>query len=936
MTSVELENGEEETAETFADQLHFLGSPGMDDVSDEPPVCPRKGDQYQVEIPTITTESEHLQLRSHQINTENMLDENYIFGLGLAIPVMWIHHTVDPIKSEQNEFPASKIGGNEANEAGFVDLGMDKESQIDAKCSMVGEFPAENSSYHDIHPQGSACKVELINDLADQGKESGGFTSQECSAANDQMDTGSPWLHPSKAKVFSPLPGLPAPSWSKAEEQSFLLGLYIFGKNLVQVQKFMENKKMGDILSYYYGKFYRSDVHCRWSECKKIRSRKCILGPRIFTGWRQQELLSRVLPTVSKEGQDTLLEASKTFNEGKASLEEFVITLKVIVGMEVLVEAIGIGKGKHDLTGIVLDPVRANHSVSIRPEIPIGKACSSLSSGDIIKFLTGDFRLSKARSNDLFWEAVWPRLLARGWHSEQPKDSSVISKHSLVFLIPGVKKFSRKKLVKGNHYFDSVSDVLSKVASDPRLLELEVEGAEESSSIKDENGWAADDKSDQNGLSEHPRRCYLRPRLPNCSSQLMKFTVVDTSMVQGEGPLRVRELRNLPVDCPYDRLSCSGETGSNSSSEPLDSDDSLSDDQGDSDLNSSLDKKVEQSQSCMIDEGTQSGPSDNMVTVTNERVPINGHVSNDQCADLTSEKPRIKDIKCQFSRRAKSGQQDYLAPMSKRKRLTACRYERTGRRTYSFPKGHQLKKEEIHHDLDSLKASDTTSAEVDQSQGKVPMNTSTNDSPDKNSKCAFSGEHYATISVSETPVSKEKPQPRTFIDLNLPHIPTDYEAAEPFGTEVAGSQDYLNPEEEAHLPETKHQDDGSQVVGTSNVVVDEQPPRNSRRQSTRNRPPTTRALEALACGFLGAKRKGRDTTVPLPGNLTRRPSRRVRRTETSVPVPSSSVSAVNSDIKEPNAGTNEWYGSNTNHEIMFNGSYVESERKATHDSVGVP
>ncbi|XP_008805665.1 uncharacterized protein LOC103718559 [Phoenix dactylifera] len=931
MNSVELENGEEETAETFSDQLHFLGSPGMDDVDDEPPVCPRIGDQYQVEIPTIATELERLQLRSHQINTENMLDDNYIFGLGLAIPIMWIHHTGDPIKNEQNEFPASKIGGNEA---GFADFGRDKESQIDATCSIVGELPAEDSSYHDIHPQGSACKVELLNDLADQGKESGGFTSQECRAANDQMHTGSPWLHQSKAKVFSPLPGSPAPSWSNAEEQSFLLGLYIFGKNLLQVKKFMENKRMGDILSYYYGKFYRSDVYCRWSECKKIRSRKCILGQRIFTGWRQQELLSRVLPTVSKEGQDTLLEAIKTFNEGTASLEEFVVTLKAIVGMEVLVEAIGIGKGKHDLTGIVLDPVRTNHSVSIRPELPIGKACSSLSSGDIIKFLTGDFRLSKARSNDLFWEAVWPRLLARGWHSEQPKDCSVVSKHALVFLTPGVKKFSRKKLVKGHHYFDSVSDVLSKVASDPRLLELEVEGAEESSSIKDENEWAADNKSDQNGLSEHRRHCYLRPRLPNCSSQLMKFTVVDTSMVQGEGPLRVRELRSLPS--PYDRSSYSGQTGSNSSSEQLDSDDSSSDDQGDSDLNKSLDKRVEQSQSCIIDEGTQSGPSDNMVTVSNKRLPINGHVSNDQCANLTSEKPRMKDTKCQFSRRAKSGQQDYLAPMSKRKRLTACRCERTGRRTYSFPKGHQLKKEEIHHDLDSLKANDTTSAEVDQSRGKVPMNTTTNHSPDENSKYAFSGEHYATISVSETTVSKEKPQPRSFIDLNLPHIPTDYEIAEPFSTEVAGSQDYLNPEKEGCLPETKQQDNGSQVVGTSNVLLDEQPSRNSRRQSTRNRPPTTRALEALACGFLGTKRKGRDTRVPLSGNLTRRPSRRVRRTETSVPVPSSGVSAVSSDIKEPNAGPNEWHGSNTNDEIMLNGSYVESERKATHDLVGVP
>lgn len=75
-----------------------------------------------MEIPTFATESERLQLRSCQINTENMLDGNYIFGLGLAVPIMWIHHTGDPIKNEHSEFPGSKTGGNDVNEAGSVDL----------------------------------------------------------------------------------------------------------------------------------------------------------------------------------------------------------------------------------------------------------------------------------------------------------------------------------------------------------------------------------------------------------------------------------------------------------------------------------------------------------------------------------------------------------------------------------------------------------------------------------------------------------------------------------------------------------------------------------------------------------------------------------------------------------------------------------------------
>lgn len=88
------------------------------------------------------------------------------------------------------------------------------------------------------------------------------------------------------------------------------LGLYIFGKNLVAVKKFVNSKEMGDILAFYYGKFYRSDGYRRWSECRKLRSRRSIHGQKIFTGWRQQELLSRLLSHVSQECQSVLLEVS--------------------------------------------------------------------------------------------------------------------------------------------------------------------------------------------------------------------------------------------------------------------------------------------------------------------------------------------------------------------------------------------------------------------------------------------------------------------------------------------------------------------------------------------------------------------------------------------------------------------------------------------------
>lgn len=104
-------------------------------------------------------------------------------------------------------------------------------------------------------------------------------------------------------------------------------------------------------------------------------------------------------------------QVTKTYAKKDMSLTEYVFSIKSFVGLETFVDAVAIGKGKQDLTSMVIRPVR----------IPVGEACSNLTHAEIVKFLTGGYRLSEVQSSDLFWEAVWPRLLARGWHSEQPK-----------------------------------------------------------------------------------------------------------------------------------------------------------------------------------------------------------------------------------------------------------------------------------------------------------------------------------------------------------------------------------------------------------------------------------------------------------------------------------------------------------------------------------
>nr|GMD72956.1 Arginine-glutamic acid dipeptide repeats protein [Ipomoea batatas] len=323
--------------------------------------------------------------------------------------------------------------------------------------------------------------------------------------------------------------GLPNKGWKQIEHSSFLLGLYIFGKNLAIIKRFVGSKDMGDILSYYYGKFYKSKDYQRWSDSRKLRGRRCISGQRLFMGGRQQELLSRLSSRVSEECLRMLIKASKLLGDGNITLEEYVFSLRDKVGIENLVEAVAIGKGKRDLTGTSMDYTKAIQSVPVRPRLPNSKPCSSLTATEIIKFLTGKFRLRKAELSELFWGAVWPRLLARGWHSEQPSDlSSAGTRQSLVFLVPDVSKFSRS-LAKGTHFFSSISDVLKKVASEPSLLEQEV------NAYNDE---------------EQEEKHVINPEQNNSASNQhsMEFTVVDTIMFTGVGSGKVWEMRSLPLD----------------------------------------------------------------------------------------------------------------------------------------------------------------------------------------------------------------------------------------------------------------------------------------------------------------------------------------------------------------------------------------------------
>ncbi|XP_044486954.1 uncharacterized protein LOC123212006 [Mangifera indica] len=792
-----------------------LLSPESADVRDEysePELLPRVGYEFQVEIPSLVAESDCL------FGTKNPADIPHTLLTGLPIPATWINDEVgykhEPLEAHGDSIDISGCAKGTQNSSG--------------RCRLKP-------------------KVEPKNEM-------------------DQKDNG---------KGYQLVPGSADDTWGEIDKASFVLGLYIFGKNLVQVKKFVGSKRMGEILSLYYGTFYRSEKYLKWSECRKIKSKRCVYGQRIFTGIRQQELLSRLQLHLSEESRNTLLEDSKALEEGKLSLEEYVFTLRDKVGLNALVEAVGIGKGKQDLTGMAMEPLKSNQVDNGRPEIPIGKEWSKLTSMEIIKFLTGGYRLSKARSSDVFWEAVWPRLLARGWHSEEPNNHGCASgsKHSLVFLIPGVKKFSRRKLVKGNHYFDSVSDVLNKVAGEPGLLELEI-GDDKGDTSKEENGWANETVLNKVDFADQQRHCYLRPRTPNCKD-VMKFTVVDTSLANG-GTMKVRELRSLPVEMrnPTSSRSHTEDSGTETSEESTDESDSPDTMCPDREKQNGLKPtKIDIDESFNGLLRNASNAVDFDMDVSFDRIlsnASNGTLSvcgpdltnapvvkfSDQKSSICNGTQPRNAIKAELSQRMKPSNNVRLAPATKKgRRLTACNRSETTGVTINGLVSPVFKQDEARCSDGYADSSESVTFQVDPSQENLAST-----GPLHKGGLITSGEGNLSNTISDVEHPYEEPPLRRVIDLNLPILP-DGETDEYFIKEETKGQ----PDQTSRQP-----DDSSANLHT----LEQQPNMINRRHSTRNRPLTTKALEALAFGFLNTKQKRRfGDAFPQETQL---PSRRAR------------------------------------------------------------
>ncbi|XP_023528465.1 uncharacterized protein LOC111791384 isoform X2 [Cucurbita pepo subsp. pepo] len=722
----------------------------------EPEALPRIGDEYQAIIPPLVVKSDDFGLLKIQAGG---LHDIYV---GFPAPLAYVYD-VEILKQKQHNGSDNFVMASNQSKHPTVTEKQDVSETQEVK------------SCDDMTNKDSKRATTSCNSTSFRLQQEMKMEMKESNVGNGQ------WLIPDSSYD----------SWSDVEMASLLLGLYIFGKNLIQVKKFLGTKQMGDILSFYYGKFYGSEKYRRWTVCRKARGKKCICGQKLFSGWRQQELSSRLLSSLSEEKQNILVEVCRGFIEGKVRLEEYVFSLKATVGLNAFVEAVGIGKGKQDLTSTAMDPVKSNHAHPARPEIPIGKACSTLTPVEIVKFLTGDFRLSKARSSDLFWEAVWPRLLAKGWHSEQANNYGTVGlKHGLVFLIPGVKKFCRRKQVKGEHYYDAISDVLSKVASDPALLDLD---------IVDKN---CSDKEESESSGQQ-RYCYLKPRTPVHSTNTMKFMVVDTSLADGS-TFKVRELRSLPIEIINTYVSKSQFEDDEQISSEISMDDTHSDN------TMHFNKEVSD-----ISKGTRIS--------LDEKV----HIDEETCVGNSSNKVSSNDSQ---QREAVLHQMSQGKPNSASWELNTCGQQVSCNLIKIFTDS-ELKEE--HSSSDHYDLSRNILLQVD----NLPLSSLSKRS--------------TVISYVDDPTVVEAPRsrhvPRTLIDLNLP-IPQDSDSHGSSTMEVKGQK--TRPNKCSESLDVSERD--------SSMI--------SRRQSNRNRPPTTRALEAHALGLLDVKQKRKSKDVFLEEN----------------------------------------------------------------------
>ncbi|TKY54138.1 hypothetical protein E2542_SST18544 [Spatholobus suberectus] len=388
----------------------------------------------------------------------------------------------------------------------------------------------------------------------------------------------------------------------------------------------------------------------------------------------------------------------------------------------------------------------------------------------------------------------------------------------------------------------------------------------------------------------------------------MKFTVVDTSLASDK-MTKVRELRSLPFEV---LKACTFENDSddeNTSEEQTNESESINTtgfDRGKNDITKASKSNIGKGVSSLLN-GLEDNPMKEELPRSSMGSSSLSAASKGQKTEFLSSTLKRDGMKYPSLQRMASDNKNDLVPVTKRRRrLTACSRAKKNSNTANFFVVPRVKQEEASFcpDPDNSKSSANVTAnffvasgvkqeeashcprkskfsesvlsweippqEEKSSTGFPTEKNKTVADPLSNPSSIINGEAVPDTGSSGAKDQCDKPQPRNMIDLNLPVSP-EVEADEPFVNEVAEMQQQNNTGKES--------DELS--VGANSKPGDHpdhqpEPAMHTRRQSTRNRPPTTKVLEAFAFGYLDRKEKRRGRDYLQDSSITR-PSRRVSR-----------------------------------------------------------
>jgi hypothetical protein len=377
--------------------------------------------------------------------------------------------------------------------------------------------------------------------------------------------------------------------------------------------------------------------------------------------------------------------------------------------------------------------------------------------------------------------------------------------------------------------------------------------------------------------------------------ELPKFTIIDTSLVEGEEPFNVRELRNLPADANIGFVLSHNASSmvSYSSSEEEDASDRLCDDQE--------------------DRGRVTAEVKEELVSLRNMVSANGHSANGSGNKI--------DLTGIYGIKSKPEKRKYLSPVSKRRRLSTCSSkEQSSRRSFSFSKSGGLEKDK------SKPLSTSKPAAVDAGDAfkiKKITHCSTKKKPSKQETDASNSvtsdgqnermvmenliedrsfEHksdpvaeiHSKITADDTKYAKQRAHASGRTNLNKLEAPHVGKVNRSTGATPSEDQSGMKADEAPSISNSSMARDPSEATTGGPVAQQPEPAleANSRRHGTRNRLPTARALEAVALGLLGSGKKRKGDAK----NMARsRPSQRARKA-TRDPVPTASGGDTESSV----------------------------------------